>query len=68
MAGACEMNYCKLCKYLSPKEHEQTSKKEHHICAKYNKRVLHMGHHPEIVRLPGCDEPLDQSNEMEPTT
>jgi hypothetical protein len=52
------MIYCELCKYLSVKEHEQTSEKEHHMCKKYNKRVFHMGHHPEIVRLQECDEPV----------
>jgi len=50
--------YCKLCKYLSPKEHEQTSKKEKHICQKYSKQVKHLGHHPELPRLPECDEPM----------
>ena len=50
--------YCKLCKYLSPKEHEQTSKKEKHICKKYSKQVKHLGHHPELPRLPECDEPM----------
>jgi hypothetical protein len=54
------MEYCKLCKYLSVKEYEQTSNKEHHVCNKYHKRVLHMGHHPEIVRLQECDEPQAQ--------
>lgn len=48
--------YCKLCKYLSPKEHEQHS--EPHMCQKYDKFVTHMGQHPEIVRLGECDEPI----------
>jgi hypothetical protein len=49
---------CGICKFLSPKENEQTDKKVNHHCAKYNKRVRHLGHHPELPRLPECDEPI----------
>jgi hypothetical protein len=55
------MEYCKNCKYLFPKECDQTIEKEHHLCVKYHKRVLHMGHHPEIVRLQECDEPSNNA-------
>lgn len=49
--------YCGLCKYLIPKEREQKKGERHH-CLKYDKRLRHLGHHPEIPRLPECDEPL----------
>lgn len=48
------MKYCGMCPYLKPKEYEQTEEKENHICTKYNKRVLHAGHHPRLLRLNIC--------------
>ena len=32
---------CNNCKHLNVTEKQQTDKKEHHICLKYNKRVFH---------------------------
>jgi len=48
--------YCDDCKYLKPKEQEQTKEKEFHMCLKYNKQVMHLGEHPKIRRLKECDE------------
>jgi len=32
---------CNSCKYINITEYEQTDKKEHHICLKYNIRIFH---------------------------
>lgn len=32
---------CNRCKYITITEYEQTDKKEHHICLKYNIRIFH---------------------------
>jgi hypothetical protein len=54
------MRFCKDdCKYLSITEEQQQivgSKKNPHICTKYNYRVYHMQYHPQLVRLGKCDE------------
>lgn len=49
------MKFCRTCKYLNPKEHEQTSSKQSHVCGRYHKRVFHRGFHPDIPRLSECD-------------
>lgn len=48
--------YCKDCKYLSITEEQQeiTNSKEEHICSKFNKRVVHGLHHPDILRCIEC--------------
>ncbi len=40
--------YCDECKFLSPIEQEQTSKKEHHWCRVYKIIVYHLNEHPRI--------------------
>jgi len=42
------------CKWLCPKEHEQSKQKEKHICTRYNKIIQHSGHHPELVAVEEC--------------
>ena len=44
------------CHYLIPNEETQTHKKEHHMCTKYNVRVIHGGyfHHPNIFKCEEC--------------
>ena len=54
MNNAFGSKYCLNCKYLSLREYEQVNKKEDHICLYYMKRVHHLGHHPELVRLSEC--------------
>lgn len=46
--------FCNECEYLNPTEQEQTKKKEHHICQKYNVRVYHREFHPNIVKCSAC--------------
>lgn len=49
-----EQELCKEnCKFLSPKESEQSAK-EFHICKKYNKRILHNGRHPFLIKCAEC--------------
>jgi hypothetical protein len=44
------------CQYLTPKEDENHSIKDKHMCLKYKTRVLHLGYKPNIVKLEECDE------------
>ncbi len=53
---AIQYSFCGECPMLSVKEREQ-KRGEKHYCQKYNKQVFHMGMHPDIVRVPECDEP-----------
>mgnify|MGYP000992880286 FL=1 len=46
--------FCGKCKYLNPIEHDQSIKKENHICYKYNIRVYHREFHPEILKCSEC--------------
>jgi hypothetical protein len=52
---ATRFAFCGECQMLSVKERHQ-KRGEKHFCQKYNKQVFHMGMHPEIVRVPECDE------------
>ncbi len=45
------------CFYLRPTEDEQTDTGQHHICARYGQRVYHLGQHPYLVSIVGCDQP-----------
>ena len=53
------MKYCyRDCEHLSLTEYVQTRKrlqKQDHICNRYRKRVKHLGHHPDLIRLEDCD-------------
>jgi len=53
---AIQYSFCGECPMLSVKEREQ-KRGEKHFCQKYNKQIFHMGMHPDIVRVPECDEP-----------
>ncbi len=46
------------CEFLFPKEYEQSKNigKASHICTKYNKRVIHGGYHPNILKCDECKE------------
>ncbi len=56
------MLFCGKCPYLEINEDIQDKYflkigfRLPHVCGKYNKRVLHSGHHPKIVRLKECIE------------
>lgn len=59
------MRYCDECEYLKPKEHEQTDKKEPHICNAYRRLLFHRGRHPRIPTPDYCiinkiDEEIDE--------
>jgi hypothetical protein len=63
--GGTKMVFCGTnCKFLRPKEYEQTDEKEIHLCKKYNKRVLHLDFHPRLIRLPECDEPVVSGDKL----
>ena len=49
---------CGGCVHLKPTEREQNIalKKLRHICTLYNKRVMHSGYHPSILKLRECTE------------
>lgn len=48
--------FCGGCTFLSPKEADQSSKKEDHRCLFWNnKKVLHKGHHPRLPPLDICE-------------
>jgi len=49
------LRFCNQCDKLSPKESEQTKKKEPHICKYLNRRLRHEGHHPDIPTPKDCD-------------
>ena len=46
--------YCDDCKYLRPKEKNQTYRKEHHVCIKANLIIKHAGQHPRLPRPNWC--------------
>lgn len=56
--------FCDNCMYLYPKEHNQSEKKEPHICKKYDMFVIHRGNHPKLPRLNVCldDEEMKINN------
>ncbi len=46
------------CFWLSPTEEEQDANpigNGIHMCGKFNKRVMHLGAHPQLLRVEGCD-------------
>jgi len=46
--------YCDGCFYLDlPEDHPNT---RGHMCMKYKARVLHLRHHPHLVRLKCCKD------------
>ena len=49
-------DYCNDCGYLTITERGQriNKSKDPHICKLLNKRVLHNGRHPLLVRLKDC--------------
>ena len=55
-----KFNFCKDCKYIEPTEEEQnyifrkTRQKPDHFCKKYNKRIMHKEHHPDLLKLNEC--------------
>jgi hypothetical protein len=53
--------FCHNCEFLNPKEAEQgmmnkVKKFDDHTCTRFNRRVMHFGYHPLILRLPECIE------------
>jgi hypothetical protein len=46
----CDSN----CDWLFPKEHDQSKKKEGHLCQRYNKVLKHLGYHPNLVACEEC--------------
>lgn len=56
---------CDECKWIEPKEKDQTNDKEPHICLKYNKRVYHNGNHPYIKPLEECDDKVYSSDSLQ---
>jgi len=49
--SACsDLLFCDDCKFLSPKELKQTSKKEPHMCLLNQMPVMHAGHHPRLPK------------------
>lgn len=57
---AVKFQYCGECSMLSVKERNQKRGKKH-FCNRYNRQVFHMGMHPEIVRVPECDEVVSEN-------
>jgi len=55
-----KIKYCGECSFLSITEKQQKFQMmdfgycEDHFCKKYGKRVLHQGHHPNLVALDEC--------------
>ena len=52
------MNQIRLCDpncfWLDPKEHDQSKKKEAHVCTRYNKPLKHGKYHPELIACEEC--------------
>lgn len=42
------------CEHMSPKEAEQSPKKEPHVCKLYNKILRHESFHPKLMRVEQC--------------
>ena len=51
-----DLLYCDNCKWLTPHEADQTSKKEPHLCIKNDIQIKHNGHHPKLPRPIGCNQ------------
>ena len=49
-----KQEYCDDCKFLNPKEHEQTESKEPHMCMIFNKPIFHNGEHPRLPKPEFC--------------
>ena len=56
-----EMKYCDHCKYLDPKERDQSGEKEPHMCVLYGMPVFHNGQHPRIPTPDYCN--IDEDEE-----
>ena len=54
------MEYCDNCKYLKPKESEQTDKLEPHMCTLINQPVFHYKSHSRIPKPYWCEEKIDE--------
>jgi len=46
--------YCDYCRFLNPKEHEQTKAKEPHMCLLYYRPIFHAGEHPRLPKPEYC--------------
>ena len=44
----CTKKYCDGCEYLTPKEKDQTEKKEPHFCKRLRMNLRHENEHPRI--------------------
>lgn len=52
--ASTDLLYCDDCEHLNPKEHEQSKKKEAHLCMAWIMPLFHNGHHPRILRPKKC--------------
>jgi len=53
------------CPALSPTEGEQGHSKEHHICSRYGRRVIHGDYHPKILKCKPCREGKPPESRLE---
>lgn len=60
-----DLKFCYIdCKYLTITEDEQKlAPHVDHYCKRYNKKVVHGGFHPDLLRVTGCDYQISKGKE-----